>query len=128
MSTWPKTRPLAASDTHATNASREAAATLPDVSGGALCKLLLRVERAGALYDQVRHRGVRADRRAVEDRFVLARCDLAAQAQVLWDGLARMPALGDKDGDQDHVSRGYAPDDRPDLGFLVEEAHLDHVV
>ena len=27
MSTWPKTRPLAASDTHATNASREAAAT-----------------------------------------------------------------------------------------------------
>src|SRR5919112_907379 len=119
MSTWPKTRPLAASDTHAANVSREATATLPDVSGGALCKLLLRVERAGAGDDQVRHRGVRTNRGAVEDGSVLARRDLAAQAQVLWNGLARVPAISDKDGDQDHVPRSDVPDDRPDLGFLV---------
>src|SRR3712207_1957190 len=99
MSTWPKVRPSGAASTHAANASREAAARLAaPCASGAPGKRLLRHRLAGAGGDEVRHRGVGPDWGAVEDRLAPARCHLAGQAEVLGNGLARVPALGDKDG------------------------------
>src|ERR671911_156277 len=97
-------------------------------SGGASGKRLLRHRLAGAGGDEVRHRGVGADRGAVEDRLALARRHLAGQAEVPRDGFARVPALGDKDGDQDDVLRLDALHDLPDLRLLIQEPNLDQVV
>src|SRR5918994_3105852 len=128
-STWPKARPFGAASTHAAKASREAAATLvAPCASGASGKRLLRHRLAGAGGDEVRHRGVGADRGAVEDRLALARRHLAGQAEVPRDGFARVPALGDKDGDQDDVLRLDALHDLPDLRLLIQEPNLDQVV
>src|SRR5436305_80271 len=115
MRTWPKMRPSGCSSIHAANASREAAATFgaPEGLTSALDTSCLPVslpfDLAGASGDQGRHRGVGAHRRPVEDGLLTAggRLDrhLAGEAKVLGDGLARMPALGDEDRDQNNVLR-----------------------
>src|SRR5918995_188248 len=127
MRTSPKRRPSADAATHTANASRETAARL-DTSGGASDNGLLPRGLAGAGSNEISHRGVRADRGAVEDGFVPEQRNLAGQAEVLGYRLARVPALGYEDGDQDHVPGGDALDDGPDLGFLIQEPHLDEVV
>ncbi|WP_166172261.1 hypothetical protein [Rubrobacter tropicus] len=55
-------------------------------------------------------------RGAVEDPFPVQVGDLARQAEVFGDRLAGVPALGYKDGDQDHVVRVRALDHAPISG------------
>src|SRR5215212_1048469 len=128
--TSPKTRPPSDASTHAANASRDAAARLFvfKASDGASGKRLLPHGLAGAGDDEVRHRGVGTNRGAVEDGLVLAHRHLASQAKIRGYRLARVPALGYKDRDEDHVPSGYVLDDLPDLRLLVQESHLDQIV
>src|SRR5215204_4877462 len=130
MMTCPKTRPSGAPSTHAANASRESAARFSDSGrqGLASDNGLLRHRLAGAGGYEVRHRRVRSDRRAIVDRLVAQYRDLAVQAKVLGNSLAGVPALRDKQGDQDHVLRLDTIDDTPYLGVLVQKPYLDEVV
>src|SRR3712207_2910055 len=125
--TWPKIRPAGLASIHAANASRELVAT-PLGREKVSDKVRLPLRLAGAGDDEVRHRRVRADRGAVEDGLVLAHGDLPGQAEILGDGLAGVPALRYKDGDQDHVLRLYVRHDLPDLGLLIQEPNLDQIV
>src|SRR5919199_3659523 len=131
MRTCPKVRTSGASSTHAANASREAAATLitsTEVSGDVSDNFCL----PSASGDQVRHRGMGADRRPVEDSLVAARGRLdgylAGETQVFGDGFAGVPALGDKDRDQDDVLRFDIFDNVADLRVLIQEPDLDEIV
>src|SRR5215210_714379 len=135
MRTWPKIRPSRSSSTQAANASREAAAKfgVPEGLVGAPDNIYLPFGLAGTGGDQGRHRGVGADRRAVEDGLFAAgggRLDgyLAGEAEVFGDGLAGVPALGDEDGDQDDVLRLDVLYDLADLRVLIQEPYLNQVV
>src|SRR5919112_170950 len=146
--TWPNLRPLGALSTQKAKASRESRATscapfrASGKSGDAVRNFTLRfvlefmlrafylhgTRLVGAGGYQGRHRRVGAHRGPVEDGLIVARRYLAAQAQVLGDGLAGMPALRDKDGDQDYVLRVDVLYDLAYLGGLVQEANLHGVV
>src|ERR671932_1908174 len=131
MRTWPKVRASGASSTQAANASREAAATLitsTGMSGDVSDNLCL----PSTSSNQVRHRGMGANRRTVEDSLVAARGGsdghLAGETQVFGDGFAGVPAFGNKDGDQDDVLRLDVLHDVTDLWVLIQEPDLYEVV
>src|SRR5215211_2979493 len=129
-STCPKTRPSGAPSTQAAKASRASAATFstsgrPGLASG---NVVLGHRLTGAGRYEVRHRRVRSDGGAVVDRLVVAYRNLAGQAEVLGDRLARMPPLRDEQGDQDDVLRLDPIDDASYLGGLIEEPDLDEVV
>src|SRR5215210_2224728 len=126
--TCPKTRPSGAPSTHAAKASREPAAAFSWHSERASDNRLLCHRPTGAGSYEVRHRRVRSDGGAVEDRLVVAEGNLALQAEVLRDRLASVPALRDKQGDQDHILRLDTIDDAAYLGVLIQEPDLDEIV
>src|SRR5215213_3577750 len=128
MITCPKTRPSGAPPTHAAKASRESAATFSNSGrpGRASNNGLLRHCPTGGY--ETRHGRVRSDGGAVVDRLVAQDRNLAAQAEVLGDRLAGVPALRDEQRDQDHVLRLDTIDDPTYLGILVQEPDLDEVV
>src|SRR5215213_3648519 len=128
MITCPKTRPSGAPPTHAAKASRESAATFSNSGrpGRASNNGLLRHCPTGGY--ETRHGRVRSDGGAVVDRLVAQDRNLAAQAEVLGDRLAGVPALRDEQRDQDHVLRLDTIDDPTYLGILVQEPNLDEVV
>src|SRR5829696_7758852 len=130
MLTCPKTRSSCAPSTHAANASREPAAAFSGSGrpGRASDNVVLRHRLPGAGRYEVRHGRVRADGGAVVDGLVVTHRDLAAQAEVLGDRLAGVPALRDKQGDHDDVLRLDAIDDASYLGVLIQEPDLDEVV
>src|SRR5215213_10233623 len=111
-------RPSGAPSTHAAKASREPAAAFSWHSERASDNRLLCHRPTGAGSYEVRHRRVRSDGGAVEDRLVVAEGNLALQAEVLRDRLASVPALRDKQGDQDHILRLDTIDDA--AGVLVQ--------
>src|SRR5215217_7172172 len=130
MITCPKTRPSGASSTHAAKASRERAAAFS--TSGRLERMsdnvLLCQRLTGTGCYEIRHRRVRSDRGAVEDRLAAADRNFAFQAQILGDGLASVPALRDEQGDQDHVLRLDTVDHDAYLRVLIQEPDLDQVV
>src|SRR5215212_9041288 len=130
MRTWPKTRPSTDASIQAANASREAAARLLalNASGDASGNLFLSHGLAGASGDEVRHGRVGADRGAIEDGLVLSYRHLAGQTEILGYRLARVPPLGYKHGDKDHVLRLDVLDDLPDPRLLIQKPDLDQVV
>src|SRR5918911_3275030 len=131
MRTWPNLRPSETSFTQRVKASRESRArfcALFEESGGTVRNfVLLAFHLSGAGGDQARHRGVSAHRGAVEDGLVAAYCYLAAETEVLGNGLAGVPPLGDEDRDQDDVLRLDVLDDFADLRLLIQEPDLDYV-
>src|SRR5215203_6514198 len=129
--TCPKTRPSGAPSTHAAKASREPAAAFSRRPERASDNRLLchRPTGAGDFFDyEVRHRGMRSNGGAIEDRLVVAEGNLAHKAKVIGDRLPGVPALRDKQGDQDHVLRLDTIDDAAYLGVLIQEPYLDEVV
>src|ERR671932_1382829 len=135
MRTWPNSRPSETSSTQRAKASRESRAVLgvlfraSEESGGAVRNfVLLALHLAGAGGDQARHRGVSAHRGAVEDGLVAARRHLAAETEVLGNGLTSVPSLGDEDRDQDDVLRLDVLDDFADRRVLIQESYLYDVV
>src|SRR5215204_3581776 len=129
MIVCPKIRPSGAPSTHAAKASRESAATLWTLClpGRVSDNGLLRHRLTGAGGYEVSHRGVRPDGGAVVDLLAAQDRDLAAKAEVLGDRLAGVPALRDKQGDQDHVLSLDAIDYAPYLGVLVQKPDLVEV-
>src|SRR5215210_6091111 len=127
MITCPKTRPAGALSTHVAKASREGAATF-SISGWVSDNVLLHRRLTGAGGQEVRQGRMRADRSPVVDRLVARNRDLATQVEVLGDRLAGVPALRDKQGDQDHILRLHTIYDPTYLGFLIQEPDLDEVV
>src|SRR5215210_1037731 len=113
--------------THAAKASREAAATF-SIPGRVSDNVLELRRLTGAGDYEVRQGRMRSNGGPVVDRLVVRDRDLAAQAKVLGNRLAGVPALRDKQGDQDHVLRLYTIYDSTYLGFLIEEPDLDKVV
>ena len=69
-----------------------------------------------------------ADWRAVEDGLLTSPGHLAGEAEVLGDRLAGVPALGDKNGDQDDVLRLYVLYDLVEVGFLDQDPKIGDVV
>src|SRR5215207_3115819 len=113
MINCPKTRPAGARSTHVAKASREATATF-SISGRISDNVLPRRRLTGAGGYQVGQGGMRSDGGPVVDRLAARDRDLTAQAEVFGDRLAGVPALRDKQGDQDHVLRLYTFYDPPD--------------
>src|SRR5215204_3374338 len=130
MIVCPKIRPSGAPSTHAAKASRESAATLWTLClpGRVSDNGLLRHRLTGAGGYEVSHRGVRPDGGAVVDLLAAQDRDLAAKAEVLGDRLPGVPALRDKQGDQDHVLSLDPIDDDAYLGVLIQEPYLYEVV
>src|SRR5918995_3123241 len=126
--TCPKTRPSGAPSTHAAKASREPAAAFSRRPERASDNRLLCHRPTGAGDYEVRHRGMRSNGGAIEDRLVVAEGNLAHKAKVIGDRLPGVPALRDKQGDQDHVLRLDTIDDDAYLGVLIQEPYLDEVV
>src|SRR5215218_10774018 len=127
MITCPKTHPAGAPSTHVAKASREAAATF-SISGRVSDNVLRRCRLPGAGGDQVSQGGMRSDGGPVVNRLAARDRDLAVKSEVFGDRLAGVPALRDKQGDQDHVLRLDTIDDPTYLGVLVQEPDLDEVV
>src|SRR5215211_2244702 len=123
-------RPSGASATHWAKATRAPAAVFSTWGrlGRVSDNVVLRHRLPGAGRYEVRHRRVRADGSAVVDGLVVTYCNLAAQAEVLGDRLAGVPALRDEQGDHDDVLRHHTIDDACYLGVLIQEPYLDEVV
>src|SRR3712207_1038927 len=101
---------------------------VPDCLSDALDNLGPPLRLPGTSSYEARHRGVGADGSSVIDSLAPAGRDLAGQAEVLGNGLARVPTLGDKHGDEDDVLRLDVLHNRADFRVLVQETNLNKVV